>query len=142
VLDRILRKCKTDREKSLSLFVYEEEFELTERDGIADLAFRAGVRWFVGCEPTGPPGQGEPYFVDDESDVDLSAQLPVPSLLVFDDVTRAQKWLRDYHPPYLFEESLERPAVILVSRKWWDRDDPMVALRVRRLKRFLEERLF
>ena len=142
VLDRILRKCRTDREKSLSLFVYEEEFELTERDGIADLALRAGVRWFVGCEPTGPSGQGEPYFVDDESDVDLSTQLPVPSLLVFDDVTRVQKWIRDYHPPYLFEESVERPAVILVSRKWWDRDDAMVALRVRRLKRFLEERLF
>ena len=140
VLGRTLRKCKTDREKSLSLFWYEEEFELTERDGIADLAFRAGVRWFVGCEPTGPPGKGEPYFVDDESDVDPSAQLPVPSLLVFDDTTRAQKWLCDYHPPYLFEESGKPPAVILVSRKWWDRDDPMVALRVRRLKMFLEAR--
>lgn len=140
VLDRILRKCRTCREKSLSLFFYQEEFETEERDEIADRAFQAGVRWFVGCEPTGPPDQGDPYFVDDETDVDPSAQLPVPSLLVFDDVTRAQNWIRDYHPPYLFEESGERPAVILVSRKWWDRDDPMVALHVRRLKRRLGAR--
>jgi superfamily II DNA helicase RecQ len=137
VLTRVLRRCKTKREVSLSLFVHTGELESEELDEIADRAEKAGVRWFVGCKPTGAIGGREPYFVDRESDVDEINQLPVPSLLILRDAKKVQGWLSRYHPPYLFPESVEGPPVILVCEDFRGPDDPLVALRHSWLKRLL-----
>ena len=137
VLNRVLRRCPTKREVSLSLFVHRGELEPAELDEIADLAEKAGVRWFVGCKPTGATGGREPYFVDRQSDVDESNQLPVPSLLIFKDARKAQGWLSRYHPPYLFPESVDGPPVILVCEDFRDPDEPLVALSYSWLKRLL-----
>ncbi len=132
VLNRVLRRCPTKREVSLSLFVHRGELEPAELDEIADLAEKAGVRWFIGCKPTGATGGREPYFVDRESDE--IKPLPVPGLLILRDVENAQRWLRSYHPPYMFPESVEGPPVILVCEEFRGSDDPLVALPHSRLK--------